>query len=376
MTKYKTLFLIFLYFLFGNRRISKDIQLFVGAWGRQEEFDNTKLYKILKVDKDATLEEIKKAYRTLSKIYHPDKSTEHGADKKFNEIVEAYEILSDSEKRRIYDTRGLEAVRNMDQHKMHDPTEHYNSFFEDFFDTGGGGHRNEIRKAESLILAIDMNLEQLYNGELFSIHYSREINCLRSDDCIEKNSDCSGRGYKTIIQQMAPGFIMQNKVKDESCIDKGKSWRYKCSYCPNGMKEKQTIKLTLEVEKGTKNNEKIIFEKKGKQEIGYENGDLVFVVHTKTHNTYERKNNDLHQSVVISLKDALVGFTKNIDHISGSPVHVSKQTVTFHNEVLKIKNKGMPIKNTNKFGDLYIKFSVEFPKTLTEKQKQALAQVL
>lgn len=377
MRKYKTFCLLLICLLFGNRESNKKIHFGVKAWGRQEEFDNTKLYKILNVEKSATLEEIKKAYRNLSKTYHPDKSTEHGADKKFNEIVEAYQILSDSEKRRIYDTRGLEAVRNMDQqNNMGGAAEHYNSFFEDFFGGGGGGGRDEVRKANPLILTIDVNLEQLYNGELFSIHYSREVNCLRSDDCIEKNPDCSGRGYKTIIQQMAPGFIMHNKVRDETCIERGKSWRYKCPYCPNGMKEKKTIKLTLEIEKGAKNNEQIVFEKKGRQEIGYENGDLIFVVQTKAHKTYERKNNDLHQSFFISLKEALIGFNKDIDHIGGSPVNINKQTVTFHNEVLKIKNKGMPIKNTDRFGDLYIKFFIKFPKTLTEKQKKVLADVL
>lgn len=378
MKKYKTVCLVLLCLLLGNSKLKKNTKFMGNAWVyHQEEIENTKLYNVLNVDKNATLDEIKKAYRTLSKTYHPDKSTEHGADKKFNEIVEAYEILSDSEKRRIYDTRGLEAVRNMDQQKGENPADHYNSFFEEFFGGGGSARRgDEVRKADNLVLTIDMNLEQLYKGELFSVQYTREINCLRIDECIERNSDCSGRGYKTIIQQMAPGFIMQNKVRDETCIDKGKAWRHKCPYCPSGMKEKKTIKLTLEIEKGTKNNEKIVFEKKGRQEVGYENGDLIFIVQTKAHKIYERKNNDLHQSVSISLKDALIGFDKNIEHIGGSPVNVNKQTVTFHNEVLKIKNKGMPIKNSNKFGDLYIKFSVKFPKKLTEKQKKMIAEVL
>lgn len=116
--------------------------------------------------------------------------------------------------------------------------------------------------------------------------------------------------------------------------------------------------------------------KKGKQEIGYENGDIIFIVQTKKHKIYERVNNDLHQIYEISLKDALIGFSKNLEHISGKPININKQNVTFHNEVLRVQNKGMPIKNSNKFGDLYIKFLIQFPKQLTDEQKKVLADLL
>lgn len=372
-------YIILFFLLHLDKTFLQKFRLLASAWRTQERSDKINLYDVLELDKDATLDDIKKAYRSLSKKYHPDKNKSKDAGKKFEEIAEAYGILGDSEKRRVYDTQGYEAAKNLESRNMEDPADHYNSFFEGFFGGGGGGfggREDENRKAENLLLHVELNLEQLYNGELFNIFYTREINCLRSDECIEKNRECSGKGYKTVTQQVAPGFIMQNKVRDSSCIGRGQAWKYKCQHCPHGMKEKNTIKLTLEIEKGSRNNDKIVFEKKGKQEIGYEHGDLIFVVQTKKHSTYERKNNDLYQNYEISLKDALVGFNANLDHISGSPVNVNKQTVTFHNEVLKIKNKGMPIKSTDRYGDLYIKFFIQFPKKLTEEQKKILSEIL
>lgn len=353
-------------------------EIFIEAWYTQEEtdddYDRMKLYDVLGVDKNASSDDIKKSYRKLSKKYHPDKAKDKNSNNKFSEIAEAYEILGDEEKRKIYDRYGLEAAKNMESNKMdEDPSDHFN-IYERFF--GAGFKREEeIKKADSLILNIEINLEQLYNGEFFSVMYTRDVKCLRSDDCIERKKECSGKGYKTITQQVAPGFIMQNKIKDDECIDRGKAWNKKCTYCPNGMKEEKTIELTLEIEKGMKNNDKIVFEKKGKQEIGYENGDIIFIVQTKKHKIYERVNNDLHQIYEISLKDALIGFSKNLEHISGKPININKQNVTFHNEVLRVQNKGMPIKNSNKFGDLYIKFLIQFPKQLTDEQTKVPADL-
>ncbi|EDL46573.1 DNAJ domain protein, putative [Plasmodium vivax] len=373
---YSLLFLAFLKTFKINQRWS----IFISAWYAHEDVDSdyshSKLYDVLGVHKYASTEEIKKAYRKLSKKYHPDKAKDKNSNNRFSEIAEAYEILGDEEKRKVYDHHGLEAAKNVESNKMEeDPTDHFN-IYESFFGGAGGFRREEMKKADSLTLNVEMSLEQLYKGDFFSVIYTRDVNCLRSDDCIMKKKECSGKGYKTVTQQVAPGFIMQNKMRDENCIDRGKAWNQKCSYCPNGMKEEKTIELTLEVEKGMKNNDKIVFEKKGKQEIGHESGDVIFVIQTKKHKVYERKNNDLHQFYEISLKDALIGFSKDIDHISGAPIRINKQTVTFHNEILKVQNKGMPIKDSNKFGDLYIKFLVQFPKYLTEDQKKAISQFL
>ncbi|KAI4837210.1 DnaJ protein [Plasmodium brasilianum] len=379
MIKSRIYFTLVILVILKSFKINKKWEIFINAWYTHEEVDDdynhTKLYDVLSVDKYASTEEIKKAYRKLSKKYHPDKATDKNSNNRFNEIVEAYEILSDEEKRKVYDHHGLQAAKNVERNKMdEDPTDHFN-VYESFFG-GAGFKRDEIKKAESLTLYVEMNLEQLYNGEFFSVVYTRDVNCLRIDDCIVKKKECSGKGYKTITQQVAPGFIMQNKMRDDNCIDRGKAWNENCAYCPNGMKEEKTIELTLEIEKGMKTNDKIVFEKKGKQEFGQEHGDIIFIIETKKHKIYERKNNDLHQFYEISLKDALVGFSKHIDHISGAPIHINKQTVTSHNEILKVQNKGMPIKNSNKFGDLYIKFLVQFPKNLTEEQKKVISELL
>ncbi|SBS85147.1 DnaJ protein, putative [Plasmodium ovale] len=374
----RRIYLTFLFLLILKTiTINKKWKVFIDAWyaheDMEEDFGNTHLYDVLGVEKDATTEEIKKSFRKLSKKYHPDKVKDQNSNNRFSEIAEAYEILSDEEKRKVYDLHGLEAAKNVERHKVEDdPMDSFN-FYDSFF--GDGFRREEKKKADNLTIHVEMNLEQLYNGEFFSVIYTRDVNCLKGDDCIIRKPECSGKGHKTTTEQVAPGFIMQKKVKDENCIDRGKAWNPKCSYCPNGMKEEKTTELTLEVEPGMANYDKIVFEKKGKQEIGHENGDVVFIIQTKKHKTYVRKNNDLHQTYEISLKDALIGFSKDIDHISGKPIHINKQTVTFHNDILKVQNKGMPIRNTNKFGDLYITFSVQFPKKLTEEQKKGISDL-
>lgn len=172
-------------------------------------------YKILSVSKSASASEIKKAYRKLSLKYHPDKNSAPDAADKFAEISVAYDVLSDPEKRETYNRGGEEAVKQQEQRAntpQHDPF----SIFE-HFGFGGGGHRQqEDQRTPNIEIPVRVTLRQLYLGELLDVEYIRQVVCVEAGSCQKNNQDCQGPGIKVRMQQLAPGFVQQIQVRDQS----------------------------------------------------------------------------------------------------------------------------------------------------------------
>lgn len=123
-----------------------------------------------------------------------------------------------------------------------------------------------------------LTLSQLYFGELLYISFNRPVICLRADECVVKKKDCSGPGVATITQSFGPGFLIQNQVSDDSCVEREKGWRNSCPACPHGPTETQKTHNSIYIEPGMRDGETITVEGGGIQKMGFEPGDILFGV--------------------------------------------------------------------------------------------------
>ncbi|PPS00247.1 hypothetical protein GOBAR_AA20410 [Gossypium barbadense] len=270
-------------------------------------------YDILQVPKGASDEQIKRAYRKLALKYHPDKNPgNEEASKRFADINNAYEVLSDSEKRGIYDRYGEEGLK---QHAASGGRGGMGVNIQDIFSSffGGGSVEEEERivKGDDVIVELDATLEDLYMGGTLKVW--REKNILKP----------------------APGKRHCN-----------------CR------------------------NEEVVFYEDGEPIIDGEPGDLKFRIHTAPHDRFRREGNDLHTTVTITLVQALVGFDKTIKHLDDHLVEIGSKGITKPKEVRKFKGEGMPLHFSNKKGDLFVTYEVLFPTSLTEDQKAKIKSIL
>eukprot|EP00968_Pinguiococcus_pyrenoidosus_P018287 scaffold1881_cov256-Pinguiococcus_pyrenoidosus.AAC.9 len=336
-------------------------------------------YKILGVGRNADEAEIKKAYRKLSRQYHPDKNPAPDAAEKFADIAGAYEVLSDPDKRATFDRYGEEGLKKQEAREAQgaagDP-------FGDIFDAfgfGGGRRRarDETPRTPNLEMPLRVTLKQLYLGEVLDLKYYRQVLCMNYKECEKKDPGCSGPGIRMKTQQLAPGFVQQMQAHDSRCVARGKAWRSKCKACPNGKTEKEGIELTVDVGKGMAHGDTIVFEKTADEEVGHEPGDLVLVIYQQPHPVFDRKGDDLYMTMDIPLVDALTGFTRTIAHLDGHEVKIDKQDVTECGDIFMISGEGMPRKGRSSvFGKLYITFEVDFPESFDEEKKKQLRDIL
>ncbi|GLT42622.1 hypothetical protein SLA2020_166120 [Shorea laevis] len=318
-------------------------------------------YDILQVPKGASDEQIKRAYRKLALKYHPDKN--HGneeANKKFAEINNAYEVLSDGEKRGIYDRYGEDGLK---QHAAGGGRGggmgvNIQDIFSSFF--GGGGTMEEeekIVKGDDVIVDLDATLEDLYMGG--SLKIWREKNILKPAPG-KRRCNCRNEVYH---RQVGPGMFQQ--MTEEVCEE-----------CQNVKFEREGYEITVDIEKGMQDGEEVVFYDDGEPKIDGEPGDLKFRIRTAPHNRFRREVNDLHTTVTITLVEALVGFERTIKHLDDHLVDISSKGITKPKEVRKFKGEGMPLHFSKKKGDLYVTFEVQFPKSLTEDQKAKIKEIL
>jgi DnaJ-class molecular chaperone len=334
-------------------------------------------YKLLGLSRDATVKEIKKAYRQKSLEYHPDKNKEEGAAEKFAEIARAYEVLSSDEKRPIYDRHGEDGLK---QHEERGGGGGGGGGFDDIFSHffGGGGHHGRQGGKEttpSIEIPLHLTLEQLYSGHSLDLHYSRQVMCLQWEMCMVAAPDCQGPGVRVRRQQIAPGFVQQVQQRDPKCVARGKQWKENCKACPS-----QTVTesrdLHIEVTPGLRPKERITFEGVTDERPGYEPGDLHFVIVEEAHPVYHRDRDDLYKTMEIPLVDALTGFSITLVHLDDKEFVVNVDTVTDCDHVMRVPGKGMPRRNGRGFGDLFLTFEVDFPDELTQEQKTAIRKIL
>ncbi|XP_058082872.1 dnaJ protein ERDJ3B [Magnolia sinica] len=316
-------------------------------------------YDILQVPRGASDEQIKRAYRKLALKYHPDKNPgNEEANKKFADINNAYEVLSDREKRNIYDRYGEEGLKQQAAGGGRGGGMNIQDIFSSFF--GGGSAEEEeerVVKGDDVIVELSASLEDLYMGG--SLKIWREKNILKPAPG-KRRCNCRNEVYH---KQIGPGMFQQMTEQV-------------CEQCPNVKYEREGYFVTVDIEKGMQDGQEVVFYEDGEPVIDGEPGDLKFRIKTAPHDRFRREGNDLHTTVTISLLQALVGFEKTLKHLDEHLVDISSKGITKPKEVRKFKGEGMPLHFSSKKGDLYITFEVLFPSSLTEDQKTKIKAIL
>lgn len=329
----------------------------------EKEVDTQGFYDILGVDKKATPAEIKKAFHKGALKNHPDRG---GDPEKFKELNEAYQCLSDENKRELYDKYGKEGLeRGGGMGGASD-------IFE-MFGMGGGRRPQQQgkKKTKAMGKEVEVKLEEVYNGKVVKLPVKKRVCCEACEGKGGKNiktcTDCKGQGYKIKTQMIGPGMMTQSQQPCSTCRSEGKIFDKKdqCKVC-NGQKIKDVEKVVeVPIEKGVPDEKEILFAGEGNELPGTAAGDFIAVVRIKKHPIFERKGADLYMTKKISLLEALCGINFKLKHLDGTDIVIcgAPSDVISSGEQKVIQGKGMPFyQDCMSFGNLFIKFDVEFPK--------------
>lgn len=346
--------------------------------GMEADTDNQKLYDVLGVGKQAGASEIKKAYFKLAKEHHPDKG---GDSEKFKEIQAAYEVLSNPEKREIYDKYGLDGLTNNGAGGM-DP---FADLLGGLFGGGRRGGAKQQRKVKPVVKEVKVKLEEVYNGKLIKQPHQRTKICGGCDGKGGKNAKkcakCKGQGMVEKIVQLGPGFLSQTRAPCNDCRGEGTTYAKedKCKECNGGgtLQEKKTLEIAIEP--GVPNGHLIEFHGDGDEHPGALAGDLFIKVIIENHQKFERKGADLYFTQKITLYEALTGTVFQVDHLDGTKLTITTPPgdVLSPGAIKQVAKKGMPFyRDSMSFGNLYITFDVVFPKKNELKNTEKLQEIL
>lgn len=341
-------------------------------------------YEVLGVSKSASKDEIKKAYRKLSKTYHPDINKEPDADVKFKEVKEAYEVLSDDQKRSQYDQFGHT-----------DPNQGFGGSgfggggfggFEDIFETffGGGGSRrrdpNAPRQGADLQYTMTLSFEEAVFGKETDIEIPREETC---DTCNgngakpgtkpETCKHCNGSGQLNVEQNTPFGKIVNRRVC-QYCSGTGKEIKHKCSTCGGAGKVKKRRKIHVKIPAGIDDGQQLRVSGQGEPGInGGPAGDLYVVFHVRSHEFFEREDDDIYCEMPITFVQAALGDEVEVPTLHGK-VKLKVPAGTQTGTKFRLRGKGVPNVRGYGVGDQHVIVRIITPTKLTEKQKQLLQE--
>ena len=351
--------------------------------------DKRDYYEVLGVAKTATDDEIKKAYRTLAKKYHPDLN---GGDKdceaKFKEVNEAYEVLSDPQKRARYDQFGHEDPRAGSAGGGYgDFTGGFGGGFDDIFSAffgggfGGGGQRARgPQRGDDLRYDLTITFEEAAFGCEKEISVTRDENCeecggtgARKGTQPTQCPTCHGTGQVQSFVNTPIGRVSNVRVC-EACHGQGTIINDPCPKCSGRGRVRRNRKITIKIPAGIDNGMQIPLRKQGEPGLrGGENGDLYIFVTVKPHKLFTRENYDLYCDVTVSFTQAALGGEIDVPTLNGMIKHNLPEG-TQPGTVIRLRGQGIQNLRGAGKGDLYIKVNVEIPRKLTDKQKELLMQ--
>ncbi len=358
-------------------------------------------YEVLGVSKNVTDEELKKAYRKLAKKYHPDANPDNKeeAEKKFKEVNEAYEILSDKQKRQMYDQFGFDGPQGFNGSQGGGYYSYGSGFsgFSDFGDFGdlgdifssffGGSSTrsrssNGVRRGADLKINIDITFEEAYLGVEKEISINRNEKCstcngsgAKKGTTAEKCSMCNGTGKIKQIATTPFGQMATQKICSQ-CNGTGKIIKEPCSDCKGKGIVKKSIKLKVKIPEGIDEGQTIVLKNEGEVgKNGGPNGDLYIVVHVKRHNIYSRKAEHVLCDIPITFTGAALGTELEIPMVDGTKEKYKIPEGTQTGTKFAIKNKGFKSVNGNWRGDFVFTVIVQTPKKLTREQRELLTEL-
>ncbi|KAL2435255.1 Mitochondrial protein import protein mas5 [Exophiala dermatitidis] len=336
---------------------------------------DTKLYEILGVDPSASEAQLKSAYKKGALKHHPDKNAHNPeAAEKFKELSKAYEVLSDPQKRAIYDQYGEEGL---EQGGMGGGMA-AEDLFAQFFGGGGGfggmfggGMRDTgPKKARTIHHVHKVSLEDIYRGKVSKLALQKSVICPAcegrggKEGAVKTCTGCNGAGMKTMMRQMGP-MIQRFQTICPDCQGEGEILRER-DRCKRCMGKKTIVErkvLHVHVDRGVKSGHKVEFRGEGDQMPGVLPGDVVFEIEQKPHPRFQRRDDDLFYHAEIDLLTALAGGQIFIEHLDDRwiTVNIPAGDPITPGMVKVIKGQGMPTYRHHDFGDLYVQFDVKFP---------------
>ncbi|GAA5911022.1 uncharacterized protein JCM6883_000679 [Sporobolomyces salmoneus] len=339
-------------------------------------------YQILGVNRNVDDKGLKKAYRKLSKQYHPDKNDSKEAQSLFLSISRSYEVLSDPEKRSIYDRHGEAGLKRSESNGGGggggDPFDVFRRAF-GFGGQGGAGQGGQ-RRGQNMLAEIEVDLKAMYEGDSIKFSIARKAVCeqcdgsgARSEKDIVECPVCDGRGIRLVRHQLGPGIFQQVQMHCDRCQGRGRTIKHFCSSCKgHGILDSQSD-LVLHLDRGLPEGSEIVFEGEADESPDWVAGDVVVRVRSKkVEGGFVRKESNLYWKEIISAKEALLGFKHTVKGLDGHDIILSRTGVTQPGHVDVVHGEGMPIYHLSGHGDLFVEYQVVFPPTLSTKLKSDL----
>lgn len=344
-------------------------------------------YDVLGVDKNASEDEIKSAYRKLAKKYHPDLNKDNPeAATKFKEVAEAYEVLSDSTKRSNYDQYGSADGPQFNGFGGAGGGFSSQGFggFEDIFNIfssfGGGSSRSQsmAQRGNDLLIRMNLTFEEAVFGVEKTITLTKTDNCSHCNGTGAKDGsayttcpECSGTGQVRYTQNSFFGQITQVGVC-KTCNGTGKKIKERCSYCNGKGTNKVTKQIKVNVPAGINNEQTIIMREEGEAGVrGGKNGDLKIIVSVAPHKLLVRDEFDLKLTLPIQFTTSILGGKVTIPTLEGN-YELTIPACTQTGTVFRLKNKGVQKLKRVARGDLIVTVQVEMPKNITDTERQTL----
>ncbi|AFS78834.1 chaperone protein DnaJ [Gottschalkia acidurici 9a] len=345
-------------------------------------------YEVLGISKGASEQEIKSAYRKLAKKYHPDLNPDNKeAEQNFKEVSEAYEVLSDSQKKAQYDQFGHEGMSGQGGFGGGFggfSGGGFGDIFEDIFDMFGGGGSSSRRQGPTRGADLKYGVRITFEEAAFGLE--KEIKIERTEDCSECSgtgakpgtnkktcSKCSGSGQIRFAQNTPFGQIVRTSTCDE-CRGTGEKIETPCGKCGGVGKERKAKTINVKIPAGVDTGSVISLKGEGEPgEKGGPRGDLYIYIEVEPHKTFERQGNDIICEIPISFTQASLGADIEVPSLEGKlryTIEPGTQTGT----TFRLKGKGIVSLRGGRKGDLYVKVKVKVPTKLTEKQKELLKE--
>lgn len=341
-------------------------------------------YEILGVQREASPEEIKRAYRQCALKYHPDRNRENGAEQKFKEAAEAYEVLSDPEKRQRYDRYGHAGLAGAGLHDFsHMGVDDISSIFGDLigemFGGGRGRGRSRAQHGVDIQAVIEIDLKEVATGVEKTLKFERADFC---DRCAGRGAEPGSSpvtcrtcgGYGQVERQTQMGFFVTRTVSDcPACQGRGQTIDKPCRDCRGSGRAAKECVVNVKVPSGIHDGQRL--RERGKGEPGQNGvrGDLYCVVRIRPHPFFERDGDHLLCRLPISFTQAALGAQVDVPTLSGAaPLRIPAGTQ--HGAIFRLSGKGLPNLRNGHLGDEIVQVVIEIPQKLSKAQQDLLRQ--
>ena len=347
--------------------------------------NNTEYYDRLGVSKDASQDEIKRAYRKMSKKYHPDINKEPGAEEKYKEVQEAYETLSDDQKRAAYDQYGPDGANagfgGQGGFGGFDGGAGFGGFediFSCFFCGGAARNPNAPRQGDDLQYRVNLSFEEAVFGAEKEVHYNREATCKTCSGSGAKPGTspvtcgrCHGQGVINVDTQTPLG-VMRRQVTCDVCHGTGQEIKDPCQTCHGTGHEKQSHKVSVKIPAGVETGQQIRLA--GQGEAGFNGGpygDLFVIINVNPSDKFTRDGSTIYYTLNISFVQAALGDTVEVPTVHGN-VEMTIPAGTQTGKTFRLKGKGAPRLRGGSQGDQHVTVKIVTPTKLNDAQKEAL----